>query len=406
MRRVVITGWGILSPIGNSPEQAMASLIEGVSGIRAMPEWRETAGLRSHVAGLVDGVEPRTIPRKNRRAMGRMALLGALAAKDAVVSAGLDDEMVASHRTGVAMGSTTGSVAELERFFGGYLSSGGIEQQEGTLFMKIMGHTVAANAAGFLGVGGRLMAPSAACASSAQAIGMGFETIQHGHQDIVICGGGEDVHPTTAGVFDIVHAASKGYNDSPKRTPRPFDKGRDGLVVSEGAGAIVLEAYEHAQKRNAPVLGEVLGYATGCASGHMTAPDVEEMRFCMEEALRVADVKPEDLDYINAHATATELGDVSEADAIRLLVGNSVPVSGTKGYTGHTLGACGVIEAIFCLLMMNHGFLAPTLNCEELDPRCGGLDHILEVRDDGPNLVMTSSFAFGGVNASLILGKC
>ncbi len=405
MRRVAITGLGIWSPIGNSLEQVHTSLIEGVSGIRQMPEWRETAGLRCHVAGLVDGVEPRTIPRKARRAMGRMALLGTLAAKDAVASAGLDEDLVRSRRCGVAMGSTTGSPAELEKFFGAYLSTGGIEQQEGTLFMKIMSHTVAANVAGFLGVEGRLMAPSSACASSAQAIGMGYETIQHGYQDIMICGGAEDVHPTTAGVFDVVHAASKNYNDSPAHTPRPFDKDRDGLVVSEGGAAIVLEAYEHARNRNAPILGEILGYATCCSSGHMTSPDVQEMLFCMQEALRDADMHAEDLDYINAHATATEVGDVVEAEAIRLLAGTTVPLSGTKGYTGHTLGACGAIEAIFCLLMMKHGFLAPTLNCDELDPRCAGLDHVRELRHETPHRVMTNSFAFGGVNAVLILGK-
>lgn len=406
MRRVGITGIGIVSPIGNTSGIVADALANNVSGIRQMPEWHQVKGLRCLVAGKVDGTDPKRIPRNYRRTMGRVAVLGSLAALDAVASAGLDSEQqLASPRIGVAMGSTTGSAAALETFFRDYIGQGGIAQQEGTLFMKVMGHTVAANVAALLGVQGRVLAPCSACASSTQAIGAGYETIREGHQEVMVCGGAEDLHPTTAGVFDILNAASKTFNDRPQCTPRPFDRARDGLVVGEGGAVVVLEELEHARARGAKVLGEVIGYATCGGGGHMTSPSVASMVHCMREALDSAGVEPTDLDYINAHATATELGDAEEAAALRELLGDVVPVSSTKGHTGHTLAACGAMEVIFCLLMMRHGFLAPTLNLEEVDPRCEGLRHIVRVVNEGPVTVMSNNFAFGGIGAALVLRK-
>ena len=406
MRRVGITGTGIVSPIGNTSGTVADALANNVSGIRQMPEWHEVKGLRSLVAGKVDGTDPKRIPRNYRRTMGRVAVLGSLAALDAVASAGLDSEQqLASPRIGVAMGSTTGSAPALEAFFRDYIGQGGIEQQEGTLFMKVMSHTVAANVAALLGVQGRVLAPCSACASSTQAIGAGYEAIREGHQEVMICGGAEDLHPTTAGVFDILHAASKAFNDRPQCTPRPFDRARDGLVVGEGGAVVVLEELEHARARGAKVLGEVIGYATYGGGGHMTSPSVDSMVYCMRGALASAGVEPTDLDYINAHATATDLGDAEEAAALRELLGDVVPVSSTKGHTGHTLAACGAMEVIFCLLMMRDGFLAPTLNLEEVDPRCEGLRHIVRVEKADPVTVMSNNFAFGGIGATLILRK-
>jgi 3-oxoacyl-[acyl-carrier-protein] synthase II len=405
MRRVAITGMGIFSPIGNSKEAVTKALTEGRSAVRRMEEWRQIVGLRSHVAGVVADVNPRVIERKYRRTMGRVALLAALASRNAMADANLSEADVASPRTGISLGSTTGSSIELENFFGNYLAKGGILEQEGTTFMKIMGHTVAANTAAMLGIRGRLLAPCSACASSTQAIGFGFEIIRDGHQDIMFCGGADDLHPTTAGVFDILNAASKNYNDSPEKTPRPFDIRRDGLVVGEGAAVVVLEDYERARGRGARIYGEIIGYGTCCDGRHMTSPSQEGMLRCMQEALASARIEAASLDYINAHATGTEQGDIAECQAIRALVGNQVPVSSTKGYTGHTLAACGSMEAVFCLMMMQHGFIAPTLNLEEVDPACQGIAHVMKKLESTPKLIMSNNFAFGGVNAVLIMEK-
>jgi len=404
MRRVAITGMGIRSPIGNDPAAAKDALASGKSGIRFMPEWREVGGLRTLLAGTVDGVRPREIPRKFRRTMGRVAILAALAARDAVAEARLDEESLASDRAGVALGSTTGSVPVLDQFFSDYTVKG-FEEQEGTTFMKIMGHSVAANVAAMLGVRGRMLAPCSACATSTQAIGAGYEAIRDGHQDLMLCGGADDLHPTTSGVFDILYATSAAYNDTPHKTPRPFDRDRDGLVVSEGAGVVVLEDYDRAVQRSATIHAELIGYASCCDPAHMTQPGRDGMLQCMNEALQCAGVSPQDLDYVNAHATGTLLGDAAEARALRTLVGDRVPVSGTKGHTGHTLAACGAMEVIFCLLMMRHGFLAPTRNLDHLDPECEGIAHVRETTTASPRLILTNNFAFGGVNASLVLAR-
>jgi len=403
MRRVVITGMGILSPIGNSVDAVAASLRDGRSGIRAMPEWASVDGLQTRVAGAVDGFDAKQIARPLRRTMGRMAIMASLAARDAAADAGLSPEDLASARAGVSMGSTTGSPAALEQFFGSYVTTGSISGTEGTLFLKVMSHTVAANVAAVLGINGRLIAPGSACASSTQAIGSGFEAIRYGLQDIMVCGGADDLHATTAGVFDVVGAASRGFNDSPSRTPRPFDRDRDGLVVSEGAAAVVLEEYEAARARGATIHAELLGYGTCCNPNHMTQASADGMLQCMREAVESAGISPRDLDYINAHATGTIRGDAVEAEAVRAFVGDTVPISGTKGYTGHTLAACGAMEVIFCLIMMRRGFIPPTLNLEAIGPGCEGIAHVQKMIPRSPRLALTSNFAFGGVNAALVL---
>jgi len=405
MRRVALTGMGIVSPIGNSLAAVKAALVEGTSGIRAMPDWRRVAGLRSLVAGVVDGIDPKEIPRKYRRTMGRLAILGTFAANQAVADAGLDGETLASHRTGAALGSTLGSPTCLEQFFREIVATNDIQEQEGTLFMRVMSHTVAANVAAVLGICGRLVAPCSACASSTQAIGMGYEMIREGHQDVMICGGAEELHPATAGVFDVLHAASRNHNDAPHLTPRPFDRDRDGLVVSEGGAVVVLEEYGHARARGARIHAEVLGYATCSDVRHMTQPSQEGMLHCMTEAVRSAGISPRELDYINAHATGTEIGDPAEAQATRDLVGDAVPISATKGYTGHTLAACGAMEVIFCVLMMRDGFLAPSRNLDHIAEDCQGIAHVQRLTPASPRLVLSNNFAFGGVMASLVLGK-
>jgi 3-oxoacyl-[acyl-carrier-protein] synthase II len=404
MRRVVITGMGLVSPIGHDLATVKAALVEGWSGIRAVPEWAPIAGLKTRVAGRVEGIDPQTIARRFRRTMGRVAVLGVFAANNAVADAGLDEATLHSPRTGAAFGSTTGSPEGLATFYGDCIGKGDIRGMEGTLFPRVMSHTVAANVAAVLGVRGRLLAPCVACASSAQAIGEGYEAIRDGHQDVMVCGGAEEMHPSTAAVFDAVYAASRSYNDRPTLTPRPFDRDRDGLVVSEGAAAVVLEELERARARGAPLHGEVLGYATCCDVSHMTQPNAEGMLHCMREAVQAAGLSPGELDYINAHATGTEVGDPAEAKATRELVGDAVPLSSTKGHTGHTLAACGAMEAIFCLLMMRDGFLAPTLHLDHVAEDCRGLAHVRELVRATPRRVLSNSFAFGGVMASLVLG--
>jgi len=404
-RRVVITGAGIVSPIGNDMDSVKAALLEGKTGVKLVPEWRSVLGLRSHVAGVVEGIDPKRIPRRYRRTMGRMAVLGTFAAQDAAADAGLDEHTLTSERTGIMLASTTGSPAHYETFFGNYVSTGGILGQEGTLFMRVMSHTVAANVAAVLGVRGRVLAPCAACASSTQAIGIGFETIKEGHQDVVLCGGAEELHPVTAGIFDVVHAASRNYNDTPERTPRPFDRDRDGLVVGEGAAVVVLEEYNRARQRGARIRAELLGWATGCDSRHMTQPSKEGMLLCMQQAARSAGISATELDYICGHATGTPLGDVAEAEATRAFAGDAVPISSLKGYMGHTLAACGSVEVICCLLMLQDGFLAPTRNLDNVAEGCDGIAHVREVTGSSLRAVMSSNFAFGGVNASLVLGK-
>jgi len=403
VKRVVVTGIGIISPLGNDIASVEAGLRSGRSGIVSMKEWASVAGLRSLVAGVAAPFDEKRIPRRSRRTMGRVAIMAALAAEDAAADAGFNAEFLESGDVGLAISSTTGSPQQMEEFYTEFAVKG-IEEQKGTTFMKVMGHTAAANAALHLKVAGRLISPTGACSSSTQSIGLGYEAIKFGLQSAMICGGAEELHPTTAGTFDIVHAASTTFNDSPTQTPRPFDADRDGLVVGEGAAIVVLEERGRALARGATVYGEILSFAT-CGSGfHISAPSSEDMLRCMRGALTGAGLQAEDIDYINAHASGTELGDSVEAAGTRELFAATVPVSGTKGYTGHTLGACGAMETIFCLLMMGSGFIAPTLNLENISEDCQGLLHVQAEIKTPLHRVLNNSFAFGGINASLVLG--
>jgi len=404
MKRVVITGMGIISPIGNDLETVVKALFSNRSGITSMEEWRRIKGLGVTSAGVAGGYDPKRIHRKERRTMGKMAVMAAIAALDALDQAGVAPSVVASPCTGVAMGSTTGSGEVIEKMFTDFAETGGISRLEGTTFMKIMNHSVSANIAAMLGTRGRVLSPCSACATSTQSIGEGFETIQSGFQEVMICGGADELHPSTAGVFDVLHAASKG-GDDPAAGPRPFDRNRDGLVVGEGAGAVVLEALDHARERGAEILGEVTGYSTCCDGSHMTSPRPGGMKRSMDQALESAGCRISEIDYINAHATGTVMGDIAEAEAIHQVAGKRIPVSGTKGFTGHTLAASGVMEVIFSLLMMKHNFIAPTLNLENIDPRCDNILHVQRRMDRQIDRIMTSNFAFGGINATLILKR-
>ncbi len=405
MKRVVITGMGIISPIGNSLEQVFESLLNKVSGIKIIKGWDEINGLNVNIAGSCDGFDEKRINRKDRRTMGSMAIMASLATLDALEQSGIDEKIIQSSDTGVVMGSTTGSGANIEQVFSDFSRTKGISLLEGTAFMKIMSHSVAANVSAMLKTRGRVLSPCCACATSTQAIGEGFEIIKNGYQKVMVCGGADDLHPSTAAVFDVLHAASRNYCKNPSATPKPFDINRDGLVVSEGAGAVILEEYEHAKNRNATILGEIKGYSTCCDGEHMTSPQPDGMIRSMKGALKSANCHIKDIDYINAHATGTLKGDIAEAIAIKTLCDDTIPVSGTKGYTGHTLAASGVMEVIFSTLMMNNDMIIPTLNLETIDPACAGIFHVQKKIEKKVERVMTSNFAFGGINATLILQK-
>jgi len=404
MKRVVVTGMGVLSPIGNDIQSVVDGLKNGRSGIKRMDEWRQMKGLNSFVGGEVTGFDPMRIPRQARRTMGKLSIMATIAAEDAANNSGLALDYLHSGRVGLAIGSTTGSPKCMNDFFSEFALKGGIEEQMGTTFMKVMGHTTAANVAVHLGITGSVYSPTSACASSAQAIGLGYDMIRHGQQEVMLCGGAEELHVTTAGTFDIVRAASRGYNDTPAKTPRPFDAARDGLAVSEGAAIMVLEDRELALARNAPIYAEVLGYTTCCDGEHIAMPSRDGMLRCMKASLLSAGLEPKDIDYINAHATGTQVGDAAESRGIRELFGASVPVSSSKGHVGHTIGACGCMEAIFCLLMMKEGFLAPTLNLETVSEDCAGINHLQKPVAVRARKILSNSFAFGGINASLIFG--
>ena len=405
MKRVAITGMGIISPIGNTKEDVFNSLLSNRSGIKPIKSWERIKDLNACIAGRCDGYDVKRIKRKDRRTMGAMAIMAALSTLDAIDMSGLDEKIISSSDTGLAMGSTTGSGNIIEKTFNDFLTTGGISMLEGTTFMKIMNHSVSANVAAMLKIKGRVLSPCCACATSTQAIGEGFEIIKNGYQKIMICGGADELHFSTAAIFDVLHAASKNNGDLPVRTPRPFDAARDGLVVSEGAGTVILEEYEHAKNRGAEIFGEIIGYNTCCDGEHMTSPQSEGMLRCMKGALESANCTINEIDYINAHATGTKLGDIAESQAIKTLCSNTIPVSATKGFTGHTLAASGVMEAIFCLLMMEHNVIIPTLNLENIDPDCKGIFHVQKKINTPVKKVMTSNFAFGGINATLVLKK-
>ncbi len=404
-RRVVITGIGLTSPIGHSLDAVSAALREGRHGIVKWPSFYTEGKLSTQLAAPAVGVDLSILPRRKVRTMGRVSLLSAYASVRAVEDAGLSEAMLASEHTGLAYGSTHGSSSELVRFCESYFENHSLMGISSTSYLKFMSHTTSANLATYYGIKGRVISTCAACVSASLAIGAGFETIQAGLHDVMVCGGAEELHFSHAGVFDILYAASHKYNEAPDRSPRPFDAARDGLVVGEGAGTLILESLEHATARGAKIHAEVVGYGTNCDGGHLTNPSADGMARVMRLALASAKVEPREIDYVNAHGTGTEQGDLAESQASFEVFGDSTPLSSTKGFTGHTLGACGAIEAAFCVAMMRDGFLAPNRNLDEVDPRCAPLNYVRKLQPAKPSLMMSNNFAFGGINTSLILRR-
>lgn len=405
-RRVVVTGMGCLSPLGSDWDAFSRELREGRSGISVREELIKIDGMETCLAACIDDFKiPADYPRKKIRSMGRVSLLATRATEIALEDALLTNSpLLGSGRTGISYGSTSGSPPAIQ-VYSRCLMKETVRGIRPTDYIQLMSHTVPANLSQFFGVRGRIMTTCSACTAGSQGIGFGMESILSGRQDIMICGGSEEFHAVNVAVFDIMFATST-RNDAPHTTPRPFDRNRDGLVVGEGAATLVLEELEHAKSRNAPIYAEVLGFGTNGDGKHITNPDSDGMRRVMAIALADAGLAPEQIDYVNAHGTATEAGDIAESSAMHAVFGSGVPTSSLKSYLGHTLGACGAIEAWATIEMMREGWLAPTLNLDEVDPRCGDLDYIRGgIRKAKTDIAMTNNFAFGGVNTSLIFQR-
>jgi len=406
-RRVVITGMGGLSPIGADWSTASARIRAGRSGVKIVEELGGFEGMKTRLAALIDDFEtPAHYPRKRTRSMGRVSLLATRATEIALADAGLlEDPVVGSGRMGISYGSTSGSPPAMAVYANNLYGERSLKGIYATDYVQFMSHTVPANLAQFFGVRGRMIPTTSACTAGSQGVGYGYEAIASGKQDAMITGGAEEFHAIDAAVFDVMYATST-RNDAPETTPRPFDADRDGLVVGEGAGTLILEELEHARARGAHIHAELLGFATNCDGKHITNPDEHGMARVMREALEDASLQAEKIDYVNAHGTATEVGDIAESCATQNVLGSSVPLSSLKSYMGHTLGACGALEAWFCIEMLREGWFAPTLNLEKVDPRCGELDYICGAgRAIEAEFVMSNNFAFGGVNTSLIFRR-
>jgi 3-oxoacyl-[acyl-carrier-protein] synthase II len=405
MRRVVITGMAALTPLGNDWETVSQKLKDRVTGIQRMDDWDKYIGLNTRLAAPVDFSRPKHYTRKQIRSMGRVAMLGTYATELALLDAGLlNDPCLNSGQMGVAYGSSSGSFDGLIDFTRMLL-----DYDRGSLnatsYIRMMGHTCPVNIELHFGINGRIIPTSSACTSSSQGIGYAYETIKHGMQTLMVAGGSDELSVSQAAVFDTLFATSV-RNDEPNKTPRPFDKDRDGLVIGEGGGTFILEERDHAINRGAHIYAEIIGFGTNSDGMHVTQPDSGSMQTAMKLALKDAGLDATAISYVSAHGTSTDRGDSAESHATAAVFGNKIPISSMKSYTGHTLGACGVIEAWATVQMMNEGWFHPTANLDNVDPQCAELDYIQgNIRLIDCQYVMSNNFAFGGINTSLIFKR-
>ncbi len=406
MKRVVVTGMAGITSLGDSWDSIAANFRANRSGIRVMHEWDRFSELNTRLGGPVDDfVVPSSWTRKQLRSMGRVSRLSVYAAERALADAGLlDDDSIKDGRMGVACGSSTGSTDEIKAF-GNMLLNSVADGLNANSYIRMMPHTTAANISIFFGLTGRLIPTSSACTSGSQGIGYAYEAIKFGRLPLMLAGGAEELCPTEAMVFDALYATSL-KNDAPHTSPRPYDSGRDGLVIGEGAGMLVLEELEHALARGATIHAEIVGFGCNADGQHATKPVQATMRRAMELALEDAALAPDAIGYVNGHGTATEQGDVAETQATSSLFGPRMPISSQKSYFGHTLGACGALESWFSIEMLNRDSYVHTLNLDHIDPACGELDYLRgEFREMSHEYVMNNNFAFGGVNTSLIFRR-
>lgn len=401
MRRVVITGMGIVSCLGNDTDAVSESLREGRSGIRFREAYKEL-GMRSHIAGTPEIDLEALIDRKQRRFMGDAAAYAYISMQQAIDDSGLAPEDVSNERTGLIVGSG-GHSSENQVNAADTARERGVKRVGPYMVTRVMASTTSACLATPFKIKGVNYSIASACATSAHCIGNAMEQIQLGKQDIVFAGGGEEEHWTLSCLFDGMGALSTKYNDAPEKASRPYDAARDGFVIAGGGGMVVLEELEHAKARGAKIYAEVVGYGATSDGQDMVAPSGEGAVRCMRQALATVDGE---IDYINAHGTSTPVGDVAELKAIREVFSDKMPaISSTKSLSGHSLGAAGVQEAIYCLLMMRDGYLAASANIDNLDDAAGDLPILRERREQRPNLVLSNSFGFGGTNATLALKR-
>lgn len=406
MKRVVVTGMAGITSLGDSWDSISANFRANRNGIRVMHEWDRFSELNTRLGGPVDDfVVPAHWTRKQLRSMGRVSKLSVYAAERALANAGLlGDASIRDGRMGVACGSSTGSTDEIKAF-GNMLLNSVADGLNANSYIRMMPHTTAANISIFFGLTGRLIPTSSACTSGSQGIGYAYEAIKFGRLPLMLAGGAEELCPTEAMVFDALYATSL-KNDAPHTSPRPYDSGRDGLVIGEGAGMLVLEELEHALARGATIHAEIVGFGCNADGQHATKPVQATMRRAMELALEDAALTPDAIGYVNGHGTATEQGDVAETQATSELFGARMPISSQKSYFGHTLGACGALESWFSIEMLNRDNYVHTLNLDHIDPACGELDYLRgEFREMSNEYVMNNNFAFGGVNTSLVFRR-
>ena len=401
MRRVVITGFGIVSCLGNDATSVTRSLRESISGIRARDLYNEI-GMRSQVAGLPTIDLDERIDRKARRFMGDSAAFAYVAMDDAIRSAGLDPDQVSNERTGLIAGS--GGHSSMNQVDAANIArEKGVKRVGPYMVPRVMASTVSACLATPFKIKGVNYSIASACATSAHCIGNAMELIQLGKQDIVFAGGGEEEHWTLSILFDAMGALSSKYNDTPQAASRAYDAERDGFVIAGGGGMVVVEELEHAKARGANILAEIVGYGATSDGHDMVAPSGEGAARCMRQAMATANTP---IDYINTHGTSTPVGDVAELRAIREVFGSNIPpISSTKSLSGHSLGAAGVHETIYSLLMMQNGFIAGSANISQLDPEAADCPIVTTTRDATLTTVMSNSFGFGGTNATLVLRK-
>lgn len=406
MKRVVVTGMAGFSPIGNDWKTIHAHLKDMKTGIVRMDDWDKYDGLNTRLGAPVTDFEmPDHYRRKDLRSMGRVAQFAVRSAELALEDAGLlGDEELKKGMTGVSFGSSAGdSLAVAD--FGNMLINHSTDGLNANSYIKMMAHTAPVNIGIYFGLRGRVITTSTACTSGSLGIGYAYEMIKNEQQIVMIAGGCEGLCPSEAAVFDTLYATSV-KNNEPHLSPRPFDKDRDGLVIGEGGGTLILEELEHAQSRGATIYAEVIGFGTNSDGSHITQPSAETMEIAIRLSLKDAQISPNVIGYISAHGTATDRGDIAESQATTAVFGNKTPISAFKSFTGHTLGACGALEAWTSIEMMNNNWFHPTANLEHVDPNCGDLDYIAhEGRTIETEYVMSNNFAFGGINSSLIFKR-
>jgi 3-oxoacyl-[acyl-carrier-protein] synthase II len=406
MRRVVVTGMAGVTSLGTDWPTIKTAMQAGRTGIRYMAEWDRLEDLRTRLGGAIDDFDHTAIySRKQARSMGRVAVLAVRAAETALAQAGLlGDQHLKDGRAGIAFGSSYGSTAPTGDFVH-FMNTGKATGLNATSYIRMMSHTTAVNIGIAFGLTGRIITTSSACTSGSQGIGYAYEAIRANQADIMIAGGAEELCPTMAVVFDTLFATST-RNDSPGTASRPFDLDRDGLVIGEGAAALVLESVERADARGAPVLAEIVGFATNSDGAHITQPSAGTQAAAQRLALEDAGLAPGDVQFISGHGTATDSGDVAEAESTRAVFGDRIPLHSLKGHFGHTLGACGAIEAWLAIEMMRDGWFAPTANLETVDPLCAGPNYLMGAGAElDVEIAVSNNFAFGGINTSLVIRR-